>query len=167
MREESIYKIVGWILLPITVLLALYGIITLFVMQNLIILIMDIVFVGTLMYLIRSIQFLRKNIIPNVQAKRSVGLGIRFSAFFAAFLVLNIIYLCVKVLSDQTVIKPAIDAAINMMQMHGVAISYAYLHQSFIIALWIELTYALLLLLHLLMSFLFLRRYRNLFEQEN
>jgi len=147
----------------------LYGILAILMMPNLMVLIGDIILAGTLVYLVRSVNFFRKNIVPNMPAKRSIGLSIRLSGFFAAFFVFNIIFSCVTLLFNPNIMNSIIDNALNMMQSlraNGFTISYAQLHQSLMVVLWIGLIYGLLLLLHLLMSFLFLRRYKYLFEEE-
>jgi hypothetical protein len=170
MREEKVYQIIGWILLPITVLLMLYVIFGLLLTPNIGVLLGIVVIVGTLLYLIRSIIFLQRNILPNKPANRGIRRSIRLSAVFAAFFILNIIYGCVIVLSNQNMINQVIDKAFYVVQAHGdsnPSFSYAQIHQVLITVLWIALIYALLLLLHLLMSFLFLRRYGYLFEDKN
>jgi len=163
-----VYQIIGWILLPITALLALCYIFVLLATPILGVLIADVLFVGALLYFITTMRFLRKNIVPNVPATRSLRLSIRVFAFFVALLAVDIISACVTVLFHQDMIKPILDNAFYITRARAgePAISYAQLHQLVIVLLWVFLIYALLLLLHLLMSFFFLRRYRHLFEQE-
>jgi uncharacterized membrane protein len=170
MREEKVYQIIGWILLPISVLLMAYGILMILLMPNLPFLLMDTILAGMVIYLFTSLNFLRKNILKNEPAKRHTRLWIRISGYLTAFFVFFLLSGSVTVLSNQNMLKPAIDEALSMAQArvgNGLTVSYAQFHELIIAFLWAALVYALLLLLHLLMSFLFLRRYRYLFEFEN
>ncbi|ANI88077.1 hypothetical protein A9P82_01355 [Arachidicoccus ginsenosidimutans] len=173
MEEEKVYKIISWVLMPFTVLVGLSGVGLLLTALLYPPAFMSAIFVvGVVVYTIISQRFFKRNICRNAKAKMSVQLWIRVSAFFVIGYIMETVQQGIEMLSfDKDSLKQALQSEISQVQ--------SILHQSSLPVFSVDmlynfsrgitiafLVYALLLLLHLLLSFLFLKRYRYLFEKQ-
>lgn len=166
MNLEKTYRLIGSIVMPFTFLLAIMMLPSMMAgFGNPSMLFELFVFVCTVIYVVKSIGFFRKNILRDQPAKPSTKHMIYINGAFALlfFVQISIVFLVVYLMPDifKDVLKTlASQVSAEMKQSFSVEQLYSTL-KVFVTVLFI---YSLLLAVHVIMSYVLVKKYRNLFE---
>ncbi|MGF7231252.1 hypothetical protein [Arachidicoccus sp.] len=164
MTIERIYKIITAIILPITYLLAFFTLpVVLMSLGNPSSLIGSFIFVCVLIYSFKSIIFFRKNILLGAPAKANTKDWIRINGFISFIFIVEIIASTVTVFvrpaEVMTVINKMVD---SFTQQSSTKVSGRDIYNMLKGLLVFFSVYSLILLVHIIISFKFLKKYRNL-----
>ena len=167
MRIESLYRILSAVLMPIFFFLAFMVLpFALFALSNPQAWLGIFVFVCLLIYMVKSVQFLRRNILQDKPAKAKTRDWIRVNAFVSILFVIEILSTAYMVFSGNENLKSMIQVAINQMQdaggTGGVAVSVDQMMGFLKNIMGFFVFIDILLIIHLYCSFKLLKKYRHL-----
>ncbi len=165
----SFYRILSFILLPIAALIALFGFFALLAaLSNPGFLLGVFMLAGIVIYVFTSYSFLSKGIIAGGRCKPSLRDWIRVNAFVSiAFAVLSFIQGLVF-LSDKSFQKQAQDMGMSMAahSTHNAPITAEYITQVMRGTIYVMFALAVLLLVHISLTFRLMRQHKEVFETE-
>jgi hypothetical protein len=167
MKQLTIFRILTFILLPFALLFGGIAFFIFFIaLANPQLLLFVFVLAGFVIYLFLSLKFLTKGIDPGRKCKPSMRDWIRVNAFVSIYFAGNFLWSVYKIftstpaelkeLYDQSVeLQPQIPTIMNLnlyvTMMHGVAYFFLFI--------------STFLLLHILLNFQLMKKYRYLFEE--
>ncbi|MGI8952683.1 MAG: hypothetical protein ACR2FN_14000 [Chitinophagaceae bacterium] len=160
-----IYRIISFILLPIAAILALIDIFALFAaLANPEFLLGVFMLACIIIYTIASFIFLIKGIQNAKHCKPSLRDWIRVNAFVSLAFVVISLSSSVQYLTDAALRQKAVDQTISMQSSMPAGITKEFYTRFITGTLYFMLAYAVLLLAHIFISFILLKRYKNVFE---
>lgn len=171
MTTEKLFRITSAILTPIVFILAFIMVpFVFFAFSNPVMLLGIFVFACVVLYMLKSVQFFRRNITLGVPAKASNRDWIRVNAFVAIFFVLQILYNAYYLFFMHQELMQTIQVWINTMQDAQGATTmpvtadqmYGALKNLMIFFLIVDV----LLAVHIVCSFKLLKKYKGLFVHE-
>ena len=163
---EKIYQLIGGIIVPITFLLAFVMLPSAIVsFGNPSVLFGLFVFVCVVIYVVKSTQFFRRNILGNTSARASAKHLIYINGAFALFFFLQICMVFFVVYLMPNVFKDALKMASEQVSAQmGENFPVEKIYGMLKIIVTVLFVYSLLLAVHVVMSFVLVRKYRDLFN---
>lgn len=166
MNLEKIYQLIGGIVMPFTFLFAMMMLPSMMAgFWNPSILFELFVFVCLVLYVVKSIGFFRKNIQRGLPAKPSTKHMIYINGAFALlfFVQVSTAFLVVYLMPDifKDVLK-TLSAQVSAEMKQNFSVEQLYSTLKALIT--VVFIYSLLLATHVIISFVLVKRYRNLFD---
>lgn len=165
MKQLTIFRILGFLLLPFAILLGGAGLLMLLAaLARPQVLLYVFITAGFVFYLFSCLRFVAKHIEPERPAKTSMRDWIRVNSFVAGALALNSIYSFINSMRiTQAEVKEGFDL-LKEAQPNFSAISFDLYTSVMQFAAYLSLAFGSILLIHILMSVKVLKKYGYLFS---
>jgi hypothetical protein len=164
----TIFRVITFILLPIAILFGCMDMMMLFIaIRNPSQLFSVFLIAAFVIYIFASMRFLTRHIDTGVHAKPSLRDWIRVNGFASLVMALMSLASCVlMILAGDAKMKEMIDAMFEAQVDTPAMINPEAFVKVFKTALWFMTIVSSLLLVHLVLNFSILKKYRHLFSRE-
>ncbi|UAY55967.1 hypothetical protein [Arachidicoccus terrestris] len=171
MNTEKLFRIISAILMPIVFILAFIMIPFVFIsFSNPVMLLGVFVFACVVIYMVKSVQFFRRNIVPGMPAKAGNRDWIRVNAFVSIFFVLQILYNAYYLFFMHKEIMTTLQVWINTMEdaqgTTSMPVSAELVYGALKNLMIFFLIFDVLLAVHIVCSFKLLKKYKELFVHQ-
>ena len=168
MKIEPVYKILSYILLPIAGFFAFLDLFAIFAALAQPAMLLSVFIIASMViYIFTSFRFLMNGIIQSKPCKHSLKDWIKVNAYVSIFFVVMSYIQTAAILTEPTVIKTMMGQLLAQQQTNLPAGTTTETFALLIKAvLYFLAAYATILLVHIILGFLLLKKYDHVFDKE-